>query len=230
MKKKILLLIAILLLVVLFAPLPRKEHIDCSPCVEGQICPPCPSERWELGMPWGIKWLFSILKREEVGTQEKLSWEEPSSLERKSQSKEQAKTRELRPEEIRIIENEERALSDITFEMEIDSMIGGGIMGATNIDVINDKGEVYKISSPSYQDEQKKELIKQIDKELLDSLRNSLIKANIFKMETGGPQYGGQKWRVVIDGQEKTIYFLETPGSLLETERILEKILEKNLD
>lgn len=125
-----------------------------------------------------------------------------------------------------ILNKHEQITQDSTFQIEINEMIGGGFMGATFINLINSKGEVYQISSPSWQLSPRKKLVKRIDQEVVKSLRNSLIAANIFEVEEGAPQYSGESWRVIINGQEKTIYFGETPGNLLETEKILKEILE----
>lgn len=115
---------------------------------------------------------------------------------------------------------------DSTFQMEINRMIGGGFMGATSVYLINSSGQVYYIHSQSYGVSPKKELIKKIEKETVKSLKDSLIKANIFEMEEGVPTYSGKSWRIIINGREKTIYFGKTPENLLETEKILKEILE----
>jgi len=118
---------------------------------------------------------------------------------------------------------------DSSFEIEIDSMIGGGFAGAADYYLINALGEVYNFTSPTFHEEEEKKLVRRIDRQTVKKLRACLIKADFGSMEEGDPSYGGQSWRVVINGREKTIYFEGTPTRLLEAEKILEEILQKNL-
>lgn len=119
------------------------------------------------------------------------------------------------------------SFQDPTFEVEIDMMIGGGFVGATNVYLINFKGEVYGIFSPHVGVPQIKSLIKRVDQQLIKSLRDALLEANIFGMEEGSPKYSGKSLKVIISGKKKTVYFVGTPKNLLKVGGILEEILEQ---
>lgn len=121
----------------------------------------------------------------------------------------------------------QKGIQDPTFKMVIVPMVGGGFAGAISSYSINSTGEVYRSYSQTWSEPPKAELIKRINQNTLRALRDSLIKTNIFGMTEGVPEYGGQNWTVTINSQTKTVHFTEIPKNLLKTEKILEKILER---
>jgi len=117
------------------------------------------------------------------------------------------------------------SLQDSSFKIEINSLIGGGFAGATNVIIINSLGEIYQVSSPDYNTPPTKTLVKNIEASTVKSIRDSLVKANIFGMAETQPAYSETEWKIVLNNQEKIVHFGHTPKNLLETEAILNSIL-----
>src|SRR3989344_4817724 len=112
------------------------------------------------------------------------------------------------------------ALPDPLFQMEVDSLIGGGIAGVTSVFMVTSSGNVYHRFSPGYGTLPKIEVFKRVPKKEVDELKQALLETNIWNLEENYPQYSGTGWKVTINGRSKSLYFDKTPQELEKAENI----------
>ena len=102
-------------------------------------------------------------------------------------------------------------ISDSTFSVDIDPMVGGGITGAVDSYQINSSGKVYNINSSDYKTATTKTLIKNISSREVEELRDSFIDSGVMDINSGvGPKYGESMLTVIINGKEKIFYDLSS--------------------
>ncbi len=133
---------------------------------------------------------------------------------------------------------ESQQASPVTFEININDLVGGGHEGEVDIDLINSKGEVFNVYAASYRDygpagpgEKNKplypgkKLVKTVDKKTIAVLGKALVEADIWNISTPGAGNGGREWTITIDGRTKTLGFRQLPKKLEKVDRIIRKIL-----
>ncbi|MEI6228846.1 MAG: hypothetical protein WCP11_02405 [Candidatus Saccharibacteria bacterium] len=105
-----------------------------------------------------------------------------------------------------VLGNGTAKISDPTFNVGIEPMIGGGFTGATDTYTINASGQVYHISSSDYETTPTKTLLATIP-EKIKELRESFIKSGLMSSNSNkGATYGGTEITVTINGTTKSFY------------------------
>lgn len=125
--------------------------------------------------------------------------------------------------------NNSSIISDSTFSVDIDPMVGGGEMGAVDSYQINSSGKVYNFKSPDYKSTITKTLIRTISSQEVNELRNSFIESGVMEISSGeGPKYGGSMWTVTINGNKKIFYDLSS-SKFDNLKLILKNIIGSNI-